>query len=743
MKHNVLWMMVLTLIWSAGCEREAPPAPATAPATQATTTTAPATQPVVTDYVDVIRAAHPQVPATQPLIIPVDLHDAGRYALANPVHLDLRGDLWFTHGQAPPLEQLLADQKIDEQQAHVVPQPVAFVIWARGEKGNWFARLVVRDESGEPTWRWRDQRYPLPVNRGYRWEEAVLLADGAVAVPGVRGVSVFTFEPKYEETYHELVTSSDANPPQILLDPRGLLAWSPWEGKKPGSKGAARFVGRKWTRLEPSDSWPEKILHLVPLLDGSVLQLVHNDDGTVRLAMATLDASSAVDEEAITALVAQLNDADAQKRDAANRELTRYGTASWPLLEKLKDNQPPEARMRIESLLRDRIQPTLGGRKPVDGRIEVVSRLEGGGVLLHLPAGVSIARDDGGSGIVKPAWISIRPGRAIELLEPVLVKDAKPGEQRFFAFGDEWIVSDPVQGPRRLYGNHLEAMLPKAQAAFVHVVGQDRRGRWLFRKSAHGDETLLLDPTLPDPTPKLPVWQMNITNGKVGWNRENYPAVNRGGRKHSWILHQGGWRPLDENKDRLITELPATPLPSAPEAVATTEPSTSPATTQAATTQAATTRAATSLAAATQSLGPPILVDRDGRKYYDGRESLVVIDGDGNETTWPLPPNAAGGEEAAVALLRVNDGTLFLFNAPGRVVRIKPSEKRDEPFTVEAVFTRRIPTPDALHRIWLDPAGRIVMAYDKTHLAVMFPTGRIPRDMHILIPASELEPLEP
>jgi hypothetical protein len=742
MKHNVLWMMVLTLFWGMGCEREAPPPPATAPATQATTTTAPATRPVVTDYVDVIRAGHPQVPATQPLSIPVDLHDAGRYALENPVHLDLRGDLWFTHGDAPPLEQLLADQKIDEQQAHVVPQPVAFVIWARGEKGKWFPRLVVRDELGELSWRWQADRYPLPMDRGYRWEDAVLLAEEAVAVPGERGVSVFTFEPKYQENYHELVTSPDASPPQILLDPHGLLAWSPWEGKKPGGKGAARFIDGKWTQLgrgpgasapgAPSDAWPDEILHLVPLLDGSVLQLVHNDDGTVRLAMATLDTSSAVDEEAITKLVAQLSDADPQKREAANRELTRYGTASWPLLEKLKDNQPPEARLRIESLLRDRIQPTLGGREPVDGRIEVASRLEGGGVLLHLPAGVSIARDDGASSTVKPAWISIRPGRAIELLEPVLVKDAKPGEQRFFAFGDEWIVSDPVQGPRRLYGNHLEAMLPKTQAAFVHVVDQDRRGRWLFRKSAHGDETLLLDPTLPDPTPKLPVWQMNVAGGKVGWNREDYPAVNRGGRKHSWILHQSGWRPLDENKDRLITEPPATPPPPAPEAVATTEPSTSLATTQ----------ATTSPAATTQGFGPPILVDREGRKYFDGRENLIVIDRDGNEMIWPLPPNATGGADVAVALLRIDDGKLFLFNAPGRVVRIKPTGRRDEPFIVEAVFTRRIPTPDVLHRIWLDPAGRIVMAYDKTHLAVLFPTGRIPRDIHILIPAAELEPLE-
>src|SRR5207249_1605616 len=99
------------------------------------------------------------------------------------------------------------------------------------------------------------------------------------------------------------------------------------------------------------------------------------------------------------------------------------------------------------------------------------------------------------------AWISLRPGRAIELLEPVLTREASLDKQHFFAFGDEWIVSDPVQGPRRLLGNHLEPLLRKEEASFAHVVGVDRRGRWLFRKSADAPQTLVLDPTLPDPTP--------------------------------------------------------------------------------------------------------------------------------------------------------------------------------------------------------------------------------------------------
>jgi hypothetical protein len=41
-------------------------------------------------------------------------------------------------------------------------------------------------------------------------------------------------------------------------------------------------------------------------------------------------------------------------------------------------------------------------------------------------------------------------------------------------------------------------------------------------------------------------------------------------------------------------------------------------------------------------------------------------------------------------------------------------------------------------RIWIDPAGRIIEAHD-THLAIMFPEGRIPQHLATLIPAAELE----
>jgi len=118
---------------------------------------------------------------------------------------------------------------------------------------------------------------------------------------------------------------------------------------------------------------------------------------------------------------------------------------------------------------------------------------------------------------------------------------------------------------------------------------------------------------------------------------------------------------------------------------------------------------------------------------------LVVIDpATGKLTDWTLPGTAVGSL-ADVVLMRTSEGLLFLYNQPGRIVRIKPTPDGAEPFIVEAVFTHRVPQPEKLQRIWLDPAERIVMCYDKHFLAIMFPQGRIPRDIVVLVPAKDLE----
>jgi hypothetical protein len=315
---------------AVGCKRTPAPAPTTAPSTQASTK--PTTKPKELTYVDVIRTNYPKLPATQPLGVPVDLNDAGKFILDVPVYLCPRGDLWITHRDAAATDPVI--WRAGEDQIHLIREPVAFVFWATDEDGKWFPRPVVKTSSGAFLWIDREGRRPLTAGRAYRWDAAMVLNNG-VAVPTDRGVSVFTFAPEFKEDYHEVVKEPGRSEPQIVLDASGFIAWSPWDGQKPGSNGVVRYGGDgKWTDIPPSEQWPEKILHLVPLLDGTVLQLFRETDkGPVKLAMSVMQ-SVAIDEKVIEDLVEKLSENDPEVRNAAYNELTRYGNSSWPILEK-------------------------------------------------------------------------------------------------------------------------------------------------------------------------------------------------------------------------------------------------------------------------------------------------------------------------------------------------------------------------------------------------------------------------
>ena len=558
----------------------------------------------------------------------------------------------------------------------------------------------------------------------YLWDRAFSWNDVIVA-PTRTGVSIIRPDRRPMELHHEFKLDRPADsalsPPQVLLDWKGLVAWIPSEPAKPGSEGAIRFVNDTWTDLDSAHGWPKKLLHLVPLLDGSIIQLVVNDDDTINVALASLDRTE-VDEQQIRGLVDQLADEDPDKRAEAFAQLTRYGTGVWPILEKLAPDQPPEAKRRIEELLDSKVQPTLGGMSLVPGgKVSIVARLRSGAAILYADSGVRMPPAEGDETVhlVAPAWLMILPGRPIQLAPGGLVKDFLPGKTRIAIVGEEFIVSDNLQGPRWWLSNHFSTpLLKKSELEFRHLVGFDLRGRWIFRHSETSDSpTLVIDPTLPDPTPRLPVWDYPVPGGTVGWTAADWPAIKRGG---AWMLNDQGWVALDESKEKMVTD-PDTILPA-------TSPATMPATWQAA--------SQPTTAAAEQ----PILTDADGTLFFDGRQTLRVRREDGTEIVWPLPPECTGSGD--VRLIRAGDNRLFLFNSPGRVVRIKPTPQASEPFKIESTFTRRIPSVDQPIRIWKDPAGRINMIAEPDHLLIMFPTGRIPKQIAEMMPAGELKDAE-
>jgi hypothetical protein len=314
------------------------------------------------------------------------------------------------------------------------------------------------------------------------------------------------------------------------------------------------------------------------------------------------------------------------------------------------------------------------------------------------------------------------------------------------AMGDEWIITDDAMGPQRYFGLVLVPLLRKSERQYSELMGVDARGRFVFREPAKIESTattkpttaptshpatmnfaqfsdspsLIIDPTLPDPNPRLPVWHVFVKQGSVGWTVDDWPVMKSGG---AWALGTRDWRALDDKTDKMFSAPEDVPPP--PEFkvdLPATAPSTNPATNP------------TTSPAPIAPGEKPLLHDADGNWYFDGKTALKVISKTGKVTIWPLPGTAVG--ESAPWLVRTPQGLLFLFNQPGRLLRIRPTLKEAEPFSLDATFARNIPN-ERPTRMWVDPDGRIIIAYGGNQLAILFPLGFIPPATDRIIPAGE------
>src|SRR5690606_1421072 len=114
--------------------------------------------------------------------------------------------------------------------------------------------------------------------------------------------------------------------PMLIPDLRGVLAFVPADGSSPGASRTARYVDDQWTLLDHEGS--DRLLQLVPLLDGSLIRILATEADKVRLDLVTLERVE-VDRSTILGLVEQLSDIDQEKRDAAFQQLQRYGQGIW------------------------------------------------------------------------------------------------------------------------------------------------------------------------------------------------------------------------------------------------------------------------------------------------------------------------------------------------------------------------------------------------------------------------------
>lgn len=716
---------------------------ATAPATQ------PATQPIIVaeppprTYWELIHREFPKLATTQPIDQTLNMRDWGHFLISHPVHVDRRGVLWITRPDAEDTQTVLTGAPT--RQVNLTRERVVFAHWFYSEGGDWVIMLVTPAARGGFEIVGTKSRQTIGRGDDYDWSRAFSIpAEHKIVVPRPGRVSVFTTEQNISETVSPML--ADGETVQIQMDSRGFLAWVPPEEGHAGSKGVVRFVDGNWVTLGPEQGWPARILHLIPLDDGTVLQIIAEDGGKVRLAYAALDAKQ-IDEERVTRLIIDLSDPDAQKREKAFAELTKFGPGLWPIAEKMMDTALPDAQERLKSLLKSKLTPLLGGMQLAEGKFRVASRLSDGGVLFFAENGVLLPRGDLDPLVVRPAWIVARPGFAVQLLDQEITQSVDVARAQLTASGNEWIITDAAMGPQRLFAGGLVPLLRKGERQFSEFVGIDARGRYVFREPSKMERTLatttpatgpatrptsapsvqladspslIVDPNLPDPLPRLPVWHIVVKQGSVGWTADGWPVMKSGG---AWALATRDWRALDDKTEKMLAAPEDVPPPpefklELPATVPSTNPAMRPTTSPA-------------FVAAGEK---PLLHDSDGNWYFDGKTSLKVISKTGKVTIWPLPGAAAG--EADPWLIRTAEGLLFLFNQPGRLLRIRPMPNAPEPFELEATFSRNIPNQPPT-RMWLDPAGRIVIAYGGNELAILFPLGFIPPATDRIIPAGE------
>ncbi len=718
--------------------------PATAPTTQPATQPVAVAEPPPRTYWELLHREFPRLATTQPIDQTLNMRDWGHFPISHPVHIDRRGVLWITRPDAEETDALLATAST--RQANLTRERVLFAHWFYNEGGDWIINLITSAPSGNGFEIVSSKgRKSIGAGDDYDWSRAFSIpAQHNFIVPRHGRVSVFTTGENISESVSP--TLADAGTVQIQTDSRGFLAWVPPEDGHAGSKGAVRFVDGKWTTLGAEQHWPANILHLIPLADGTVLQVIAEEGGKVRLAYALLDATE-IDEQKVTRMIIELSDPDAQKREKAFAELTKFGPGLWPIAEKMLDSSPPEAQERLKSLLKSKLSPQLGGMEPADSKLRVLSRFSDGGALFFAENGVLIPHGDLEPQVVRPAWIVARPGMAVQLLDAEMTQSVDLARAQIIALGNEWIITDAAMGPQRFFAGTLVPLLRRSERQYSQLVGIDARGRYVFREPAKIEPTLsttrpstaptsrpttmsvaqlsnspslVIDPTLPDPLPRLPVWHIFVKQGNVGWTGDDWPVMKSGG---AWAMGTRDWRALDEKTEKMFSapeDVPPPPdfkldLPAtAPSTIPTTHPTTSPA-----------------LIAPGEK---PLLRDADGDWYFDGKTSLKVISKTGKVTIWPLPGTAVG--EADPWLVRTSEGLLFLFNQPGRLVRIRPTPNASEPFALDATFSRNIPNEPPT-RMWLDPDGRIIIAFGGNQLAILFPLGFIPPATDRIIPAGE------
>jgi hypothetical protein len=657
--------------------------PTTSPATLPATTQVAQKPKPVTTLLELVRASDTNYPTTQPLNRAVGLKFSARIELAQVPYICPRGDLWLTHDNSRTLREVI--REAPSERTHVLRDRVKFVHWGF-DNDKPTAELIL-----DQPFRWASLREgEIAMNdvefakiepefsRAWSWGQQIV-------VPGKRGISVLTREGKTVKCDTVILSNvSEADDAKrnchVAIAARGLLAWVAGEDGK-----IAAYREGKWEFIEQAA--PQGLEYMVPYADGSALAISQTDRG-IELAVLPFD-QRVVDDAKVKDILSRLGSDLPEDRTKARTELANLGPTARPTVERLVQDESQAAKLAVRQVLGSEQRVRIGGLLPSRGPGKVVKHLEGGGVLLFFAGGVSQEDASGKLQTVSPAWLAITPGHAVSIVDEQMVRNIRPDmdESKITLrnYGGEWFTQDPARGIQRFMGNHVETLVPSKslRTTYTRIVGQDSTGRWVMT-NADQSRSLIIDPTLPNTTPRLPVWSIDFSK-EAGWSlKDDLPAIRSGG---AFSLGKQEWVALPaEQFSKDVTE-------------------------------------------------HLLAKDQAHQPYTGGLVDLVTPSG----KTVSLPDVATGqgyvpGKAAA---FDVGQDRVLLFNQPGRMSLLKWNPERTQ-LTLLGNFSRNMPR-SGITRVWQDTHGRIVVAYATNTLAIVFPDGMIPGEIQNMMSAKALE----
>jgi hypothetical protein len=315
------------------------------------------------------------------------------------------------------------------------------------------------------------------------------------------------------------------------------------------------------------------------------------------------------------------------------------------------------------------------GILPMPGDVEVQGRFGQTGVLLRLAGGVEVEETMGLGVIKRPGFVVVRPGYFGLLPDRLARRVERDATVRLF--GGDYVIETDDTPPRRWGINHFQSILPEHGGdAYTKTLHRDARGRWYF--GGKGESVLVLDPRLRLSNDQLPVWVHEVGRGGplnlpgiAGESAQGWPAMQLGG---TWAIDDTGWTTLQD--ESMLTTRSDT----------VTE---------------------TSIDGVTFAFTNGTLIGSDGT-------SIDVAEAPDDPQPTPL---IAGP-----------DGLVYLFPGDGSVVRVDPAG--DQP---TKRFEELLPE-DAVRHAWVDPVGRICVAFDEARIAILWPDGIVPPEIRRLMP---------